>query len=280
MKKYFILLPVIAFLLSACKKESETTPAANTGNSSNGLVTEKKNRALLIDFSEDWCPPCGNAGGPAFDSLRWYEGNLLNLVKVYGTSNNPDLNCSIASGWWSSYNTPAYGGSGIPKFIVGNLYQPVYNGNIPGTIQQTINKATAFNNDTVVAAVALRKTISGLLLRVDTKVEFYEPQAAGSDLRLALYAVETDIVSEQDTSYTFPPDPGYVHHNVVRLALGTDYAGININGNQAITAGQAFEKTYSLLLNPAWNPQKIKVVAVLWKMNTTPAMVLNSNLAQ
>jgi hypothetical protein len=276
MKKVLALMAIVAVTFLSCSKD-DSNDNGGSGTTGGGLTVEKKNRALLIDFSEDWCPPCGSNGGPAFDSLLSYEGNSLNAIKVYTGSNNSSLDWSTGNGMWSIYNNSTYGGNGIPKFIAANQYQGVYS-SWQSTVTGVLQKATAFNADSVLAGVALAKTIVGDSMKIATKVQFYKEQLAGTDMRLALYVVEESVISSQSTNTG--TSANYAHKNIVRTSNSTNYAGEKINNSLAITADQVFENTYTVFLKPGWDKTKLKVVAAIWKMNSTPAKVINSNVAK
>lgn len=93
MKKILYVSLAFAMVFAGCKKSSDNSAAPATPVTPT-ITVEKKNRAILFDFSEDWCPPCGAYGGPAFDSCISLEVNTMSLMKVYTTSNVSSLNCS------------------------------------------------------------------------------------------------------------------------------------------------------------------------------------------
>ncbi len=78
MKKLLAFAAIVAISFMGCKKDDDNSGTPTGGGGT--LTVEKKNRPLLIDFSEDWCGPCGSNGGPAFDSLLSYEGSMLTAI--------------------------------------------------------------------------------------------------------------------------------------------------------------------------------------------------------
>jgi hypothetical protein len=269
MKKLFAILAIAAIGFTSCKKDKNEAPASS-------LSVEKTNRALLIDFSEDWCGPCGSNGGPAFDSLLSYESSQLNAIKVYTGSNTSSLNWSTGSGLWTIYNNATFGGNGIPKFIIGNVYQGV--GALNSTVSSVLTKANTFNGGAVIAGIALSKSIEGDSIRVKTKTKFFVDQVAGTDIRIALYVVESLVLADQQVGSSIVAD--YEHRNIVRTSNSNSYSGFQINSTAAIVADQVFDNSFSMYLKPGWDKDNLKVVAVIWKMNSNPASVLNSNVAR
>ena len=283
MKKLLLFVAVAAISISACKKDDNNNDPAdpNPVNPAPTLTVEKKNRAAVIYFGEDWCPPCGSYGGPTLDSLlNASEGKKLTGIKVNRSSNNSSLNWTQGGSMWSQFNSGVFNSANaIPSMAVNNTKQPVYT-NIGTNYNQGIQKADAFIAQPVIAGVALSKKVVGDSIKIETKVKFFEAIAAGSTYKLTTFVVEDDVVASQSMSSPPSPDPDYVHKNMVRAVNGTDYLGADLNNGLAITKNQTFEKTYKIYLKPGWNKNKLKVVAIIWKTGTTPATVVNSNVAK
>lgn len=209
MKKLLLLLAVTSIAFVACKKDDDESPAPTSGGgsgSSSGLTVEKKNRAAVVYFGEDWCPPCGSYGGPTMDSCMKQEGTLLTAMKVNTASNNTSLNWSTGNGMWNVYNSGVFANANaIPSMAVNLTKQPI-SSSIASNYNGVKAKANAFAADSVIAGIALSKSIEGDSMVVKTKVKFFKDIATGSDYRLALYVVENDVVASQSTS-TGPMHP-------------------------------------------------------------------------
>ncbi|MFM7015133.1 MAG: Omp28-related outer membrane protein [Bacteroidota bacterium] len=274
MKKLVLALACISILFNACKKD-DTTPAA-TGSTT--LTVEKKNRAAIIYFGEDWCPPCGSYGGPTLDSCLKQEGSLLTGMKINTSSNNSSLNWATGNGMWTVFNSGVFASANaIPSMAVNTTKQSVTT-SVSSNYSGAVAKATTFANSTIIAGVALRKSISGDSISVDTKVKFYSDIVAGSDYRLAVYVVEDKIFTTQSTSAGSVSN--YEYRNLVRTCNASAYSGVTINnGGDAITLDQEFSNTYKMYLKPTWNKSNLKVIGILWKMGGSPAQVVNSNVA-
>lgn len=274
MKKVLALIAITAITIASCKKDEDDNSSSNGGGGNAGLVVEKKNRALLVDFSETWCPPCGSSGGPGFDSCMSLEGGDLTLMKVYGSSTPSSLNSSISNGM-----AGAYGVSGVPDFWV-NGYELYPGGGVYSNVSANFNwvktKATAFAADSVIAGVAMSKTIVGDSMKIVSRVKFFKEQAAGIDYRLALYVVEAGIIASQQTNSGTVSN--YEHNNLVRKCTASSYSGVQLNSTAPIAADQVFDSTYTVALNPAWDYDNLKVIGVIWKGGSNPFKVVNSNV--
>jgi hypothetical protein len=277
MKKILIISAIISIAFTSCKKDDDTT---TSGGSTASFTVEKKNRAAVIYFGEDWCPPCGTYGGPTLDSCLLKEGTLLTGFKMNGSSNEPSLNSSIANAAYTAFNSGVFGGAGtIPAMALNNQKISITT-SITYNTNAAIQKATTFSNDSVIAGIALRKSIVGDSIAIDSKVKFFKDIAAGSDYTLGLYVVEDHLIASQQisTSSGSAIDANYEYRNLVRTSNGATYTGVSINSSAAITADQEFESSTKIYLKPAWNKSKLKVVGVIWKKGTTPATVINSNV--
>ncbi|MBL7923857.1 MAG: Omp28-related outer membrane protein [Bacteroidia bacterium] len=278
MKKLLAVVAIVALAFVSCKKDGDDNGGSgSTGGTGGTLTVEKKNRGILLDFSETWCPPCGAYGGPSFDSCMTQEGSVITLMKVYGSSTPASLNASISNGFASAYSV-----SGVPDFYLNNTELNSGGGvysNIGSNYNWVMTKANAFAADSVNAGVALKKEVVGDSMRITTKVKFFKAQAAGQDYKIATYIVEDDIIAAQQVTGQGSV-ANYKHRNLVRACNSSTYAGLPLNSSAAITADQEFNNTYTLYLNPAWNKAKLKVIAVIWKGGVTPNKVINSNVAK
>jgi hypothetical protein len=275
MKKIFAIMAIVAIGFTSCKKDDDN--GSGSGSAGGGSLTvEQKNRGLLIDFSETWCPPCGAYGGPGFDSCLTMEGSKITAIKVYGSSTPSSLNSSISNGF-----AGAYGVSGVPDFWLNNAELNPGGGVYSSTASNfnwVNNKANAFAAEPVVAGIALKKEVVGDSIKVTTKVKFYAAQPAGTDYKIAVYIVEKDIVATQQVSGS-PAQTGYKHHNLVRAANAPSYSGVSLNTSAAITADQEFSNTFMIAKGATWNVAKLKAVGVIWKGGSNPLKVVNSNVA-
>ena len=242
------------------------------------LTVEQKNRGILFDFSETWCPPCGAYGGPAFDSILFNEGTLLTAMKIYGSSTPSSLNSSVSNSFSSAYNV-----TGVPDFWFNNTEENSGGGvysSITSNYNWALGKANTFAAGSVKAGVAVRKEVVNDSIVISTKVKFYQAQTAGQNFKIAAYVVEDDIIATQQVSGS-PANPSYKHRNLLRACNNpSNYGGVALNSSAAIAVNQEFPNTFKIKVNPAWNMAKVKVICVVWNGNATPHVVVNSNVVK
>ncbi len=277
MKNLYALILASTVLFAACSKSDDSTPV-NNPPPSNELTVQKKNRAVIVYFGEDWCPPCGSYGGPTLDALlAAEEGDKLTGLKINTSSNNSSLNWSTGSGMWSQFNSGVFNNaSAIPAMAVCNLKQSIST-SITSNTSGALAKVDTWIASEVTAGVAMRKTFVGDSIKIETKVKFFKATPAGENYTLGVYLVEDDIVANQSMS-TGGPDPNYVHRNMVRSSNATTWTGVSINNSLEVAKNKEFNKTFKIKVNSTWNKPNLKVVAVIWKMGATPATVINSNV--
>jgi hypothetical protein len=184
------------------------------------------------------------------------------------------MNSALSNGLASAYNV-----SGVPDFWFNNSELNAGGGvySSAGANYNWVNsKANAFTAEPVLAGVSLDKTIQGDSVQVITRVKFFQGQPAGSDYRLAVYIVEDNIISNQSTNSG--ANPSYRHRNLLRSGNAATYTGVALNSGAAITADQVFDNTFVLPKNSiTGNNSNLKAIAVIWKLGTTPAKVVNTN---
>ena len=260
----FLTIPVLFF---SCKKDSESEVNST-------LTVEQKNRAVVIYFGEDWCIPCQYFGVPTFDSCLKYEGSILTGIKLNSTSQNNSLNCNIAAGAFQDFVSGVFSAGTIPSCAVNNV-ESVISIDIANNATDILNKAISFQQDSVIAGLALDKVVVGYKVQINTKVKFFKSFAAGNDFTLGLYIVEDNLIMPNIITSAGLP---LVYRNQVRMANSSYYYGTTINDLEKIDSNQEFTKTTILYLNTNWDKNKLKVVGIIWKKGTTPATVVNSNV--
>ncbi|MFI5221862.1 MAG: Omp28-related outer membrane protein, partial [Bacteroidia bacterium] len=128
------------------------------------------------------------------------------------------------------------------------------------------------------AGVVMSKTITGAVMTVKTKVQFFTAQAAGKDYRLSLFVVEDKVVADQNSMAGTIKN--CIHRNLLRtISNNNDYKGYPLNINAAIAADQTFEKSYNINLPGTWNTANLKVIGVIYDC-TAPGkpVVVNTSM--
>jgi hypothetical protein len=265
MKKLFAILAVAAFAFSSCSKDDDKGNGPSTGLSVSPVI-----RPFFVDYTATWCGPCGQYGGPNFDAVldAGHEGSLLTAMKAYSTSSTTGMGHPIYTQMTSAFSV-----SGIPDFWVNN--------NNPNTNSSSvISTATNIQNDTtnLVAGVALKKSVVGDSMLVTTKVKFFKDGSSNSIYSIAVYLVEDNVRGYQLVGGT--ADNNYLHRNVLRAGNSSNYYGVALNTPGVVPANTEFDNSFKIGLNPTWNRNNLKAIAVIWKNGATPYRVINSNVVK
>jgi len=239
MKNLLVILAIAAFTLNSCKKDDDSSPATDP------LKVEQKNKAAVLYFGEDWCPPCGSAGGPTLDSALAQEGSLLVGIKVNSGSDNSQLDWAPGDQMFWDFNSGVFNPSnpssgGIPAMAVNNTKQSI-SSNVSSNYAGVVSKANSFALDSVIAGVALTKSIVGDSVKVSTRVKFFKEQSVGNQYNIAVYLVEDDVISNQTGA-----SASYRHRNQVRSCNANTYTGVSLNNGDAISNGQEYNNTFTL----------------------------------
>lgn len=265
--KPIVFLLIVSVIFSCKKKDddSTSTTGGGGGGAPAGITVVKKNKALFIDFSETWCPPCGSYGGPSFDAVLTQLDTLVTSMKVYGSSTPASLNSPVSNAMAGDYNV-----SGVPTFFVNGVEEFTGGGvqsNVTNNVNWVKSRGTIEYNKPVIAAVGLSRTITDSNVVVKTKVQFYTAQAAGKKYQLAVYLLEDKLIATQAT--TTGSVTNYEHRNLLRAANVSSYKGDPLNNSAAVVADQVFEKTYTITKQAAWVKANIRVLAVIYDATTS-----------
>ena len=277
MKNLILFLIVILFTIS-CKKEEWIPLDKGSGGVpipvENQLIPLKPQNAFGINFSGNWCGPCGSSGIPATNNLYNQNPSRFNPMKVTVQDPLTHLEGTQMAG--------LFGVTGIPSYVAGvNLIQS-------NTLWESqINSIIATPPINVQAAVALSKTKSGDSILISTKTQFFQTQPLGN-YSLAVFVIENNIPLSQAGQ----TDPNFKHKWVFR---GSAYSnpsrptnglwGVKYETDTSIVILQ--NKTYNHKfvwikpqgIIPSPNLDNIQVIAVIFEMGQgqLPIRTINSS---
>jgi len=288
MKKIFMAIMGIALAISCSKKDqwipndlgsgtpgggSGTGGGGTGGGGTNGLVVARVQNAFGINFSGNWCGPCGANGIPALYSLYTTHGAKFHGMKI---GLNDPFQIPEGPNMAGTYNV-----SGIPAYVAGaNFLQSA------SAWTSAVNGIVATTPANVKAGVALRRTKVGDSIYVDTKVEFFQAAPAGN-YSLAVYLVENNIAGVSQAGQS---DPNFIHKMVFRgiaspiptkPMVGNWGAELEASGT-AIPQGRTYETKFAYVapqsLTPAVNLNNCQAIAVIFETDASgkPTRVLNS----
>jgi hypothetical protein len=251
---------IVSFLLvfAGCDIVEEPYLKDPQGNGSQTGDFEQK--VLLEKFTGHRCTNCPAADQTA-KNLKAAFGDRLVVVSIHaGWFSNP-----LGDPFHTNYQTPIgtqmyqyHGIDALPEGLVNRLEfsgsRLLGHGSWGAAITQTLNQEPSagltltvnFNSDTRLLELAIKTDVL--------------KQISGQAM-ISAFVCESGLVSAQISGGQTIPD--YVHDNVLRAHFGTGGAwGEPIFDNGA-TAGQVFDKTFSLTLDPNFNANNCHVVVIL-----------------
>ncbi len=246
--KKLIYLFVIFMVVVSCKKDNTTTPT------STALNPVQKQWGFVLEYTAQWCGPCGQWGAPTMTTLCAVSPNVVG-VACHAASGDAMNNSAL----YSSFYSDRTDGGGIPHFWVGDQ-----NNNYATSAMTTLLAQTC------TAAVDLNYTRSGNTITVNTQSKFF---ANGTgNYYLSVLVLESGINGSASAPTGYPQngttDANYTHKHVLRASAitGKAYGESIVNGT--VKVGQTINKSYTITLDPTWT-KTINVCAILWNYDAT-----------
>jgi hypothetical protein len=270
------ILLLVTLFMSSCKKEEWIQNDPGSGGIppvTTTLIPLKQQNAFAINFSGNWCGPCGSSGIPQTNTLYSQNPTRFNPMKVgvQDPLTHPE----------GTQMAGLFGVTGIPSYVSGADF-----------LQSSSAWAAAINNTlstpvaNVQAAVALSKTKSGDSILVTTKTQFFQAQSPGN-YSLAVFLVENNIPLSQAGQ----SDPNFKHkwvfrgsatHLPTRPTNGLWGVRLESNVPQGIPQNKTYDNNFAWVkpqtLTPSPNLDNIEVIAVIFEMGQgqLPLRAINS----
>ncbi len=260
-KSAALILTCTLGLISCSKNEN-----AGPSNASPSVNIEQKNRALVIDITGTWCPPCGAYGIPGFNDA--IEKGKDKILPIAIHSSDP-LSLTAMN---SISNLPRFKSASVPRIVVGNglTFDAGVYSNIAATSNKIIASVDTFiANNPVVVGVALNNLkIADGKISVDAHSKFFDANVNGEYL-LSVYFYENGVISTQQISGG-PANPNQKHDYVIR-AVSTP----NAWGSAIPISGDITSKTHTSVLNSAWKTENMGAIVIVWKKIGTDYLYIN-----
>jgi hypothetical protein len=272
LKSLTIALTASSLIFFGCSKEETKKDAGITTPT---VDIPKTNRALIMDITGTWCPPCGAYGIPGFNKA--VETAKERALPIALHSGDP---LSLAS-MNVVMNLPRFKSNSVPRIAAGNGL--VFDAGVYSDINATGNKIvssidTFIANNPVIAGVALtnlKVDVEKGSISVDVNAKFFT--AVSGDYNIAVYFYENKVVSSQKLS-TGPDNPNQQHNHVVRGTPQGAWGEVLSTGTSDIN--KVFTKSYSYMIDSSWNPANLAAMAVIWKKNGSDYTYINGNLKE
>ena len=252
--RIFFSLLFIGTLFSGCKK------ASPVGSMPDHFVK----RALIEETTAEWCCDCP-PGGDMINSLKTAFGDKLVAVSIHDRDflDMSGIYDPIASALGESIGQFPTATIDRSPGSAGGQYWDYYS-NWNSDIQTELSK----DNNT---GIAMTTSIQGSTASVEVHVGYHTTN--NYDMRLNVYLIENNIPQQtQCAGPSGPPDPGYVHQQVLRQ-VATPALGDPIS----MSAGSEVVKKYTFNIG-GYTPSNLVAVAFVEKWGGTgnDAAVFNS----
>jgi len=277
MKNRFLKLSMVAltagslFLASCSKEETKTSTPTNTPV----INFTQSNRALIIDITGTWCPPCGAYGIPGFN---YAVDNAKDKTLPLALHSNDPLSLKAVD---TIMVLPKFKSNSVPRIAAGNglVFPAGVFSDFRATGQKIISSADTFiQNNPFIVGVSLTNlkvdSINGSI-KVDVNAKFFK-EVTG-DYNIAIYFYEDGVISNQKMTGA-PDNPNQVHNHVVRAAPTGAWGEVLSTGKSDIN--KVFTKSYTYLLDSNWKPSKLAAMAIVWKKDGKDFSYVNGNLKE
>lgn len=252
---------LVVFFLPGCDIIEEPYMTGPGNGNQNGEVVRK---VLLEEFTGHQCPNCPEGAQEAAD-LKAFFGDQLIIMSIHAGF----FARTTAPHFLADYRTPA--GDEINSYF-GISYNPV----------GMVNRAE-FSGSRILSPSAWGGAISQILeqepeadieitllyqshnRQLNLSIKTTALQNIQGPIYLAAFLVEDNIMSPQQTNN--PDFPNGINDNYYHMhVLRTDINGAwgETLSETGTEANQAFIKSYTITLDPAWNESYCSVIAVVY----------------
>lgn len=272
LKSLTIALTASSLMFFGCSKEETKKDVVNTTPTVEILKT---NRALIMDITGTWCPPCGAYGIPGFNKA--VETAKEKALPIALHSGDP---LSLAS-MDVVMNLPRFKSGSVPRIAAGNglVFDAGVYADSKATGDKIVSSIDSFiANNPVIAGVSLtnlKVDVEKGSISVDVNAKFFT--AVSGDYNIAVYFYENKVVSNQKMA-TGPDNPNQQHNHVVRGTPQGAWGEVLSTGTSDVN--KVFTKSYVYMIGNSWNAANLAAMAVIWKKNGTDYAYVNGNLKE
>lgn len=255
---------LVLILLSSCEKEEDGDPSTSSTDSSGAqtFTVDFENRyepfvGLITRYT---CGACGQHGHPNFDQLLAEQSQVNGAAFKYLPADALHTEESIAV--YEHYPV-----TGTPTFFLNAT-------GYGSSISEWKTAALAAMSTDPPLQIAMHGTLTAPnVYNIEVKIVM-DPTMENKLMRLAVYAIESNIVSPQ-TDYSRNPSlvENYIHNHVFRGAPTTGVFGTALN-----YSADTVSTEHVVGLSEEVNDDHVCFTAVVWEVdgNGNPVGVLNS----
>jgi thiol-disulfide isomerase/thioredoxin len=281
MRRIYAYLPLGVFALallslSSCEQDNRISGCADpfainfdqsiqvSDDDGTCVYPPEERRALFFDITATWCGPCGDWGVPTVEEvLEANKGkNNLEFMAIHPSDSDPMFHAHALA---IAENYPEF--TGYPTLVVNNVNN--YSSEPPITSEVE----TFVEGDPDVTAINIM-TIENGMINITAQTRWFNEMTG--KIFMAVYVMEDGLDSEVlGAAYDQNGIDGpFVHDHVLRRAI-TDEAFGDVVMNGDSWPGKTETRTYSLEMDPSWNPSNLYAITVLWREVGTQYEFLN-----
>lgn len=218
-------------------------------------------KSLITKRTATWCSFCGGWGWDFFSNL--VQDNSANAL-VIAAHHSGDLTNSAATAITSNF-----GGISQPRFYLGNEDQSASSGNAATKRTEIQSQVITNSGMAPVVNAGVTAVKDGNDVTLSIKTRFF--QATEGEYYVAAYVIEDGVINFQASQSS-----SAVHKNVLRAAFTNDTFG-ELVAEGSIAAGDTFDKTFSMTLDPSWVQSNLEIAVIVWKKDGDEYLFVNTN---
>ncbi|MDR2087663.1 MAG: Omp28 family outer membrane lipoprotein [Dysgonamonadaceae bacterium] len=239
----FFLLSVM-FIYSGC----DTIPENNRQidlETNKGTVVKK---VLLLDFTDQACPNCPEAGAEVA-MLKEIYGDTLVAVTIHSSPRVPKLSLVTEEG--NVYNDH-FGAMQHPAGVIDGKFSQVYE-QWAGVVLEQFK-----NSPSLDISLSAGYNSDSREINVITQLKGLQEI---SNAKLLLWIIEDNVINKQLVGSTV--NNNYLHRHIFRSAINGVWGEL-----VALATDEKTEKTTNYILNENWKPENISIVGFVYNVDS------------
>lgn len=281
--KILIQVLLISFLFYSCEKLDP--PYKKGGNESErGSSGDTVKNVLVEDYTGHGCVNCPAASDIAHDLKNNYGERMIVIAVhagywatstgIFGSEFTTDFTCQAGNTWYDYFGIKT---AGNPNGLVDRVEKTpgdyiVTPTNWGTKVVEEIDKDFLVQINIENSFNAVTNTLSSNIKTV------FQTDMTGNYSIIACVTQDSIIAPQKDERVEGGIVEDFVHMFALRASMNGDW-GENINGENDITAGEIYEKNYSIKFADEWVPKNCWVVAFVYdESNKTIIQVDEQNV--
>jgi hypothetical protein len=233
----------------------------NGGGAGGGALTvEQTQRAVLPYAGATWCPPCGEFGE---DTKNHIDATFTKDQAIVLSSQQGDAISSLCTSIGENFGQQfqdEIGSTGIPHmYVSGNTVWEDFYPN-ESAAENYINQIVEMEPNVGVAVQGTIDVENGMI-NITAAAKFFAVTTGAHSVSILILEDEVTADQAHSTDGTVADMP---HEHVIRASSDdAEIRGSSIG--TSFVADQIIQKEFQIELNPGWNVEHLRVVALVWE---------------